>query len=208
MPRIKEYDIDPANADADGLADAMPAATVFNSSSTNFIRSDIPDGLAHQLVATSGGDDTGKSLTIVGTDAVDYPQSETISLGSSAAVETTKYFKTWESLTATAETADTMDLGWVDEVVTKTIMLNRHVDAGATLQFDVTGVISVTSQVSLDRIREVYAGQESLAWANGGTTTSDSIETLAKGAYGYRAKVNSYTDGAEVQVFISEERRD
>jgi len=213
MPRIKKFDLDPANADADGIADALPTGTAWAfGTDAEWLAVSAGDGLAHQLVITTAGDEPGGNapvLTLTGTDADGNTITDSVTLPNATTVETAKYFLTVISAAADAATIDTMDIGWVDEISSKTIMLNRHVDSGASFQYDVSGTISLKSQVTFENIRENYTEQESLPWATvTAAVTADSYEQYPRGAVAARIVSNSYTDTAEVQVFISEERRD
>lgn len=208
MPRIKSLDLDPANASLTGFASNVTgAAFVLTANSSG-------DGLAHQVSVRndSATDHGAKTLTLVGTDPDGYPLTEVMSApGTSATVESTGYFLTLTSVTP-SETigADTFDIGWVDEISTKTIMLNRHADTGPLVHVNVTGTLSISTQITISPIREVYAGQSSLAWINTGTSalatlTADVVSFIEAGAYACRFLFNSYTDTAEAQIYISEE---
>lgn len=208
MPRVKLIDIDPANVSLTGFASNVTGAAFALTAN------DSGDGLAHQVSIRndSGNDHAGKTITLVGTDPDGYPLTEVVTgPGASATVESSGYFLTLTSATPSATIgADTFDIGWVDEVCTRTIMLNRHADTGPLVQVNVTGTIDFTAQVTISPIRDIYAGQPSLAWIDTGTdalvtTATDVVSFIEAGAYACRFLVNSYTDTAEMQVMISEE---
>lgn len=208
MPRIKTLDIDPANASLTGFASNVTGAA-FTLTATS-----SGDGLAHQVSIRndSANDHSGKTVTLVGTDPDGYALTEVVTgPGASATVESAGYFLTLTSATPSSTIgADTFDIGWVDEVATKTIMLNRHADTGPLVQVKVTGTISITTQVTIAPVREIYAGQPSLPWINTGTAglatlTAGVVSFIEAGAYAVRFLVNSYTDTAEAQIYISEE---
>lgn len=209
MPRIKSFDLDPANASLTGFASNVTGAT-FTLTATS-----SGDGLAHQVSIRndSANDHSGKTVTLVGTDPDGYALTEVVTgPGASATVESAGYFLTLTSATP-SETigSDTFDIGWVDEFCTKTIMLNRHQDTGPLVQVNVTGTINITAQITASKIRDIYAGQPSLMWSDTSSSTlvgmtTDVVSFLEAGAYACRFVVASYTDTAEVQINISEEK--
>lgn len=209
MPVQKRLDLDPADANLTGFASNVTGASfVITTAAT-------PDGLAHQVSIRNDSvtDHSGKTVTLVGTDADGMPQTEVVTApGTSATVESTKYFKTLTSATPSATIgADTFDLGYVDEIASKTIMLNRHAGFGAMLQIDVTGTLDATVQVSGGR-RSEYTGQESWPWIATTNTnlvglTADKIGDIEPQMSACRILFNSYSSGAELQAYISEEQR-
>jgi hypothetical protein len=209
MPVQKRIDIDPADADLTGFASNVTgAAFTITTAATS-------DGLAHQVSIRndSANDHSGKTVTLVGTDADGMPQTEVVTgPGASATVESAKYFKTLTSATPSATIgADTFDIGWLDEVVSQTIMLNRHAGFGTMLQLDVTGTLDVTVQVTGGR-RQEYTGQESWPWIATTNTnlvglTADKVGDIEPQMNACRILFNSYSSGAELQAYVSEEQR-
>jgi len=206
MPRLQSFDIDPANVNAAGIANDLPTGTAWSlSGDAEWTASDCGDSLAHQLVVTTAGNEpagNAPNLTLVGTDANDNAITDTVVLPNITTVETTLYFKTVTSASADAATVGTMDIGWVDEVASKTVPLNRHSSTGGLIQLDVTGTIDVTLQVTA-------ASPDSPVWMNSNTAalvnaTTDVMANLDIHSTAVRLIVNSYTDTAEVQVYLSE----
>lgn len=218
MPRIKEFDIDPVDVDADGIAQSQTPASGGEQSLTlngaltsggTYTAADGDSSPGRQISITSAADDSGRTFTVTGTDADGQAQTESITGPNATAVESSQYWQTVTEITVDADTAGAITVGTVDELASKTIMLNRHADDGAHVQYDVTGTISVTSQVTFDRIRDegVYTNQESLSWVDASIgNTGDSFEQLPKGAYALRLLVASHSSDAEFQAFVSEER--
>ncbi len=209
--RPKQIDIDPANASLTGFASNVTGAS-FTLTTTA-----TTDGLAHQVSIKndSATDHSGKTVTLVGTDADSRAQTEVVTgPGTSATVESTKYFKTLTSATPSATIgADTFDIGWVDEVATQTIPLEWRSQTPAMIHVVVTGTIDYTIQGTLQDIRTdgpapfTFADQEDLAWfsdANFTAKTATLADDLAIAGYrAIRLIVNSYTDTAELQVFLT-----
>jgi len=208
--RPKQLDFDPANANLTGFASNVTgAAFVITTTATT-------DGLAHQVSIRndSATDHSGKTVTLVGTDADGRAQTEVVTgPGTSATVESTKYFKTLTSATPSATIgADTFDIGWVDEFVSQTIPMDWRAPTPATIQVVVTGTINFDIEATLQDFYGntdapfTFADQEDLAWfneANFTAKTASLTDDLALPGYrAIRLVVNSYTDTAELQVFI------
>lgn len=217
MPQLKVFDIDPAAADADGIADDLGTGTSWSlSGDAEWLASSASDGLAHQLVITTAADEPGgnaPTLTITGTDADGNTITDTVTLPDSTTVETAKYFLTATSATASAATVGTMDIGWVDEISTPTYMLNRYADTGALVHIDIsTEAMDLTIQVTMQDLNgtDTNSDQSTIAWINTGTAglvtaSSDVIGRVEAGVNALRVLVNSYTDTAEAQVYIQQE---
>ena len=208
--RPKQIDIDPANASLTGFASNVTgAAFTITTTATS-------DGLAHQVSIRndSATDHSGKTVTLVGTDADGRAQTEVVTgPGTSATVESTKYFKTLTSATPSATIgADTFDIGWVDEVASQTIPLNWRSNTPALVHVVVTGTINYDIEATLQDIYNngsapfTFTDQEDAAWFNDANFTAKTASLTDDLALpGYRAirfVVNSYTDTAELQVFI------
>ena len=209
--RPKQIDIDPANANLTGFASNVTgAAFTITTTATS-------DGLAHQVSIRndSATDHSGKTVTLVGTDADGRAQTEVVTgPGTSATVESTKYFKTLTSATPSATIgADTFDIGWVDEVASQTIPLNWRSNTPALVHVVVTGTINYDIEGTLQDIYNngsapfTFTDQEDAAWfndANFTAKTASLADDLALAGYrAIRIVINSYTDTAELQVFLT-----
>jgi len=207
--RFKEFDIDPANVSLTGFASNVTGAAFTLTANSS------GDGLAHQVSIRNDSvtDHAGKTVTLVGTDPDGFAQTEVVTgPGTSATVESTKYFLTLTSATP-SETigADTFDIGWVDEVSSKTIPLESVSLAGATLNVDVTGTINFTVQQTFDDVfRSGLAAQsahQNVQWLDItalASKTADTTSVSTVGATAIRLIVNSYTDTAELQMNVNQ----
>lgn len=204
--RPKEYDLDVADASLTGFASNVTGATFTITTTTT------SDGLAHQVSVRndSATDHSAKTLTLVGTDADGHAQTETMSApAGSATVESTKYYKTLTSVTPSATiNADTFDIGWVDEVASKTVPLNWRNQAGAAIHVDVTGTLDFTVQETFDSIQDAgdKAQQDAHWMAIAALTakTADTVGVSTPGATAIRLLFNSYSTGAELQMHVSQ----
>jgi hypothetical protein len=205
------FDIDPANADPNGIADDLPTGTSWSlSGDAEWLADGSGDGLAHRLIITTAGNEpagNGAILTLVGTDSDGIAQTEAITLPNATTIESTKYWLTVPSGTTQAATVGTFDIGWVDEVMTKTLPLNYRAHEPATHAIDVTGTIDYTVDETLEEIHpQLEAGTpENLSWfpitALSGQTT-DLKEPGELHSSACRLVVNSYTDTAELKWVI------
>jgi hypothetical protein len=199
-------DLDPADASLTGFASNVTGAS-FTLTTTA-----TSDGLAHQVSIKndSATNHSGKTVTLVGTDADGKAQTEVVTAPTgNATVESSKYFKTLTSATPSATIgADTFDIGWVDEVASQTIILESTAETPATVQVNVTGTVNYTIQATLDDPFDpaIMTDQDALAWINDGNFTTKTADALAylsaAGVQAIRLIFNSYSSGAEAQMYI------
>lgn len=196
--RPKVFDIDPANASLTGFrSNATGVDFTLTSTSSG-------DSLAHQVSVRndSATDHSAKTLVFVGTDPDGKAQTETINApGTSATVETTGYYLTLTSVTPSATIgADTFDIGWVDEVATKTIPVNSRGHVGAAVGATVTGTMSFSVQETFSDLTGT------LQWYSGDSypATADVVSSATPGATAIRTIIHSYTDTAELQINVSQ----
>jgi hypothetical protein len=207
-----QIDMDLADEDTDGFLDdatgAGPFVTFLNSGA-------CPDGLAHQLAFVSTANLSGINLTVVGTDADGRAQTEVRAGPNNNTVESSKYFKTITSITASSTLgANTMDVGWVDEAVSHTIRLDDSRTNAAAVSVDHNGTSTWTIQTTscnVDRLNDsapfAYADQSALFWFDDANFTGKSADTHAqlalKGRTAMRMVLASYSSGFEMQIFVT-----
>lgn len=227
--RPVRLDLDPANVDPDGLADnnsSAGATLTLDGNLTSGGTFTSADGLAHRLEIkdTSTKVQTGATFTITGTDADDKVQVEDrAGPGSGATVETVKYFKTVISVAiGSPVSAATVDMGTVDEVVSQTVVLDHYAALAATVGTLVTGTLSYDVEVTVENpIKRqggenfnediapfTYTDQSDLAWVNDTVNAAKTASFIgALGVPGLRAMrvvYNSYSSGAELQVWVTQ----
>ncbi len=214
MP-TKRLTFDPANADADGIADALPTGTDWSfSGDALWLASSAGDGLAHQLVITTAGNEpagNAPSMTLTGTDADDNIITDIVVLPNATTVETAKYFKTVTSSTTGAnETVGTVDIGWVDEFVSRSIRLDENYQSN--WQLDVTGTISIDTDFMVkDRLVSPLADQNAEPWLDAVVATLDAetadsatAVVVPEGYRWMRFRINTYSSGAEFDAHFSQ----
>jgi threonine dehydrogenase-like Zn-dependent dehydrogenase len=204
----KEFDIDPANVDTNGLCAAITGAGPWTIADAEFVANSSGDSLAHRLNLTSAAALGAITITLVGTDADGKALTEAILGPASNTIETTGYFLTLTSVTASATLgANTMDIGWVDEVMTKTIPIDYRNQNAATYAVDVTGTINYTVQESFENIQQVELPAQSASWHNVtalAAKTADLASSGTENASACRLIIGSYTDTAEIQLHVSQ----
>jgi hypothetical protein len=214
MTRLHSWDIDPVNADADGIAAAQAVAAAGNLTLNGALISGgvytaaDGTGIARQISVTSTGDDSARTLMVTGTDADGRAQTEAIA-GPNTTTESAKYWATVTQIAVDDGTVGNISAGIVDELCTNTFPLNRYSHTGALVQLDVTGTIDVTVQGTAQNIQQTFTDQESIAWISVQDTdlvgaTADAWGNLDVGTTAMRVVINSLTDTAEVQVYVSE----
>ena len=199
-------DIDVADASLTGFASNVTGAAFVLTANA------ATDGLAHQVSIRndSATDHTGKTVTLVGTDADGKAQTEVVTGPNNAAtVESTLYFKTLTSATPSATIGgDTFDIGWVDEVASITYPLDWRSTMQATLAVNVTGTIDYTVQETFDQIQgQGTDPQQEVAWfpiTALSAKTADIVAAASLGATAVRLLVNSYSSGAELQMNVNQ----
>jgi hypothetical protein len=197
-------DIDVADASLTGFAEDVTGAA-FTLTATA-----ATDGLAHQVSIRNDSvtDHAGKTVTLIGTDQNGKALTEDVTgPGTSATVESTGYFLTLTSATPSETIGeDTFDIGWVDEVSTITYPLDWRSPYAANISVDVTGTINFTVQQTF---ANVLAG-ETPVWVDISalaSKTADTTSTASIGATAIRLLVNSYSSGAELQMYTSQATR-
>lgn len=202
---LRRTTLAPAAVDTDAVFDGITGAGPFTVSWTS-----PSTGAAHQLNLTTTTNESAITGTFVGTDADGRPQTEAITLPNNTTVETTKYWRTVASLTLSATLgSDTMDVGYVDELVSASLPLNRESAVGAKFFLDITGTLNVDVQFTIAD-PALFADQESNLWVEPYSTltaeTADSTAVVAADAgYGwYRLQWNSYSSGASSRLYASQ----
>ena len=203
--RPNVIDLDMADASLTGYASNITGAGPWTTFSAT------TDGLAHQvsLRNDSATDYAGQSFTIVGKDANNETVTEAVTgPGNGATVESTIYCKTITSITASGAGigTDTIDVGWVDEVASAAYPIDWSSPYACAIQVDITGTINYTVQETyvdiLGGVTPVWVAISAFS-----AKTADVNSTATLGATAVRVIVNSYSSGAELQMYTSQPGR-
>jgi len=216
MGRLHSIDIDPVDVDPDGISVAATPGGAGNLTLGGALTSGgvytAADGanIARQISVLSAADDTGRTLTVTGTDADGRAQTEAIVPANAGTKESVKYWATVTQIAIDAGAAGNLSVGTVDELSSNTFPLNRYSAQGALCQADFTGTIDITVQVTVQEIqRATIADQEAIAWVSTQDTglvtiTANDLGNLDTGAVAMRVLVNSHSSGGEIQAYLSE----
>jgi hypothetical protein len=122
--------------------------------------------------------------------------------------ESTKYWNTVTQVSVDDDTAGNISVGTVDELASRTMTLNRHATTGALMHFAITGTINVTVQVG-GFSPTGFSTQADMPWMDSNTAalvgaTANQMNNIETHASVFRLLVNSYSSGAEVQVYLSQ----
>lgn len=208
MAVYSKLDMDPANSSVTHYLSNATGAT-FTLTNT-----DSGDGLARHVLITNDAarDDTLITVTIVGTDADGKAQTETIAgPDASTTTVTTKFFLTVTSVTPLSTIgSNTWDIGYDDIIASKTIPLNSLSGYPAVAAVNVTGTIAFDVEVTYDLVNSpefTWTDQSTPTWINATNITNKTANIIGEldiGAQAARVLINSYTDTAELQVWISQ----
>ena len=209
MARRIKIDMDPDNTNAIRYSNGAEGASFTLAQTTP------GDSLARVVTITGeeATDHSAKTVTLVGTDADGKAQSDTFFLpNGTATVISNKHFLTLTSATPSATTGtDGMDIGIGDDIVSKAIPLNSRSDTGALAGVNVTGTIGFDIEVTLDPPNNpnefTWTDQGTPIWFNASNFAAKTAATLGlldAGAYAARFRINTYTDTAEIQGWITD----
>jgi hypothetical protein len=189
----------PAAENLTGFASNVTGATFTLTASSS------GDSVAHQVSIRndSATDHSGKTITLVGTDADGRVQTEVVTgPAASATVESSLYFLTLTSATPSATIgASTFDIGWVDEFSTKTIPLDWR-NGNAALNIEVSGTLNYNLEQTFD---DIQFKTTAFTWSIDDVTieqnqTVDQTILFRAHPKAIRATINSYSPGATITL--------
>jgi len=203
-----KLDLDPANTSAVRYASNATGATFTLAQTTTG-----GVGLARivSIVNDATTDHSGKTIAIVGTDADGKAQTETITgPGNAATVVSTKHFLTVTSVTPSATIgADTFDIGFNDDCVSKTVPLDYRSTFAAVVSANMSGTVAWDYEVTYDHPNRpaefTWTDQATPIWVSTASLTADDPgTTLDLTAKAMRVRITSYTDTGELQVWVNQ----
>ena len=200
----KLIDFDVADQGTDTIASADEAG---DGEALTLLETTPGDGFAHKVILTPSGS-VSDSYTITGTDADGKAQTETLATDTTNAVTSAKYYGTLTEILNCTAGSETIDAGWTDDAMSQTYQLNRLSSGAATIVTVVTGTIDYDIQMLIGvRVGTLAKPLQDGTWipitAYDGKTAGVQ-NTAPVGASAIRILSNSYTDTAEVQVYISQ----
>ena len=204
VPSVTTYSPSAASATAYGTAVTGASFTLTNTATA--------DGLARQILFTnnSSNSKSGINMTLVGTDADGYAQTEVLAgPGSSTTTTSVKFYKTLTSVTpASTFGADTMGIGTNGVWYTPTIPLNARNANAAVIQALLSGTCTFTvSQLYDDVLLTTSSPAQSANWTAItalGSKSATTVGSAAVGATAVRLSSASYSTGASISLSINQ----
>lgn len=166
------------------------------------------DSLAHKIVF--GPDSTvSGSYTITGVDADGVAQTETLATNNENAVTSAKFYKSVSEIINCVTGGVAVGAGWTDDAVSPTYQLDGHSASAATIKTIITGTVDYDVQMVLgQKLHEFSVSPaQDATWLpitafDGKTATVEG--TAPVGATAVRLLTNSYTNSAEIQLYLAQ----
>jgi len=140
-----------------------------------------------RILITSGGNDTGITFTVNGTDWNNNTISQAVTGASGATAVSTLDFATITSIQLSGASAGTVTIGTNGVAGSRPIFMDRFNFAPTALQVSVTGTVNFTVQQSLDDPNDV--GLASVNWVNHPDSSLVAATGTAQGNYAYAPQV-------------------
>jgi len=217
---IKHFDIDPANSDDDGIAEAQQPTTsvpfVLNGAMADLgtagqfdVGNAYSSGIGGvQVSFTSAGNWSGVTITMVCKNQDGHAVTEAITGPNATTVTSTTYVSQILAggITVSGTVATNIYSGPADTMLTKTIPVNIYANDGATLAVTgLSGTIQYDTQQTFSSLLDTVTLAQAANWIDvSSNKTTDFVASASVGASGVRLKLDSYTDGAELQFAVSQ----
>lgn len=158
---------------------------------------------ARRVRITSGGNDSGITFTVVGTNYFGNALSETITGANASTADTTQDFATVTSVTHTGSVAGTVTVGTNGVGSTPWYNLDPFTDTfNVGIGVVVSGTINFTVEYTYDDANSPYTGTFPTAFSLTAlaSKTANTDSTLTNPCWGVRLTVNSGTGTAKVII--------
>ena len=197
----KKFSFDPDNTDDNGIwtIDSISGAGALTMNGALVSGGVATMDYARRIGIISAGDDSLDTMTFVGTDQDGKAQTEVVTMANAGTAESTKYFKTITSATASGASAGNVTIGTVDEFCSQTIPLDARSPEFATRLINTTGTIAYQLQETMDDIQSTSTVVQDAVWSD----VSASGEITA-GATACKLLVTSFTDTAEITMNLNQ----
>ena len=125
-------------------------------------------GDARRVLVTTAGNETGKTMTITGTDANGNIQTDTVSLPNTSTVYTSLDFLTVTGITISATAAAAIIVGTNGIGGSRWVRLNDFAPSNISIQCDVSGTVNFTVQSTLDDPNDPFSPTpaEDVVWVD------------------------------------------
>ena len=125
-------------------------------------------GDARRVLVTTADNETGKTMTITGTDANGNIQTDTVSLPNTSTVYTSLDFLTVTGITISATAAAAIIIGTNGIGGSRWVRLNDFAPSNISIQCDVSGTVNFTVQSTLDDPNDPFSPTpaEDVVWVD------------------------------------------
>ena len=186
-------------SDDDGFAQSQsPAAGGTQSLTLNGVLAGTSLNQGHLITVTSGGNDTGRTFVVTGTDYRGVTITNSFAGASGGVASSTKYFKTVTSVTIDGNSAGTVKVGVNGASASGWVLLDHFKNPFAiSLAVDISGTTTYTVQHTFDDLQlltdissvKVFSHVEMAA------KTADGDGNYAFPCTATRVIITSYTSG-------------
>lgn len=207
--RPKLWSYTPVTTSATGFASNVTGATWTLTATA------ATDGLAHQVTIhnDSATNHSGKTATLVGTDADGNALTEVLALPAGTATTTSvNYYRTLTSVTPSATIgADTMDIGWTVPAYGPTIPVDFYQEQfNVGVSVDISGTINYTIQYTPSDVYTLsnppQGSGSTVNWIDMASpfagATADQAAATTVPVRAYRVKINTVTNGATLKFSL------
>lgn len=202
------FDLDDADADAVCESQTLGAAGALTLDGAAVSGGVATFDIARKIGIASTANFSAVTFTVTGTDPDGVAQVVTLSGPNNNTVETDAYFKTITSVEADGALGTAVTVGTVDEACTQTIPLDYWATEAAALSVNVVGTINYTVQQTLNKVQDRDAlPHQNAVWHDIdalAAKTADLLASAVVGATAVRLLVNSYTNGAEIELSVAQ----
>lgn len=208
MPRPYRQSYTPLTPDPNGLFQDQTLGSAGNftlngAGVTNGVW-DSGDNLAYKIGLESGGNLSGVTITLTGTDMENRTVTEDITGPNNSTVESTHYYKKITSVSSGAAVGTNIEAGPVDEAISKIYPCSNKGVEQYALAVDLTGTVNYDVEYTFEDVYISTTSQD-LSWQNhselaGETSNQNSYVEAIPAAF--RLVLNSYTSGCTLDYSI------
>ena len=217
MAGRKKYDIDLPDVDPNGIAEAqqlvgagdvvLDGALCDTGTAAQFDIGDAYSAGVGGVIAsiTCAADISGVDFTITGKNQDGADVTEVVTGPAATTVQSSTYWKQITQIAADGAVGTDITIGTVDEVSTPTYCLNQYTTEPAGLAVaGLSGTIQFDMQETYDNV--IAVGSAASNWIDNQTNKTANLTAQASPhAMGIRLRVDSYSSGAELQFYVSDE---
>lgn len=140
-----------------------------------------------RVLVTTAGNETGKTITITGTDWNSNTVSETVAAPNVGTVATNVDFRTVTAITISAAAAGAITVGTNGVASSRWMTLDSFAPAQVSLQCTVTGTVNYTVQQTLQSPNDVtnLVAPASVVWVNSNDANVVNTALTAQSNYAY-----------------------